>query len=97
MKVLIDSIVAQATQKIVQGIDQQIIDLLKAHGHEFETRAELEAFIKEHCRREIYPSGLNLLFLDNVQIVQWWDTFEIEQTGEKFTIIAGREPKNYKP
>ena len=93
---LIEDYVKRASLDLSEQKDNFIIGILKDAGHEFETKAHLEYFIKTACRIERFDNKAVSLYVDNVHVANWWDNveFEYETTnGEyKCTMTYGAKP-----
>jgi len=78
MEDMLDLIINQLQRQISNKREERLLAKLKEHGHEFETREELEEFAKERCSMEIHPGNIHKFFVDGELIVMWDSTFKIE-------------------
>jgi hypothetical protein len=92
---VLHSVINSCSSRIASEREGQLIARLKECGFEFETRQELKHFAKTRCQIEVHLNKLNTLRVDEKIIAEWWDTVEIKQKSEKWTVIAGNPPSNY--
>ncbi len=71
-----------------------LVKCFKKSGFKFETRYELEHFLKTRCHLERYENKLIILRADGMIIAQWWDTVEVKHEDNKVTAIFGKPPRN---
>jgi hypothetical protein len=84
--------------KVKSGLDKQIIERLKEHGHEFETLAEFAGFVtSSRCSITINSERHCSFFVDGELIATWYDNYDtkMEHThnGMKVTLTYGAPTK----
>lgn len=80
------------TSELVKARDEQIINALKERGYVFANRPELEFFLKTRCKLVNIPHlQKKELHVDDIPVLEWYDTIRLEHDGNAFTAIVGEK------
>jgi hypothetical protein len=68
--------------------ESQIVEALKIHGFEFESKQDLEHFAKTRCMLNSFPK-FRVLSVDGKAVCQWVDEVNLSAVDGKFTAEIG--------
>ena len=89
---LLDKALHELCFYISNTMDKKIKAALEKHGYVFETDQELLDFSDKRIKIEYHQNKLRRLKVDNVVILEYWDTMRVKEEGEKWTITWGEIP-----